>query len=134
MKILALDLSKFKSVGCVYEAESGEHRYRRREKRAGRLRRVLVGVEGAGAGTEVLESRGVCGVGGDVPQLGGSRDLRTMAWRAAVRDATVAGYPGAHPRSRSEAGRAGEGRRSGGPAANDPGGGTTAGRSDGGAD
>lgn len=29
MKILALDLSKFKSVGCVYEAASGEHQYRR---------------------------------------------------------------------------------------------------------
>ncbi len=29
MKILALDLSKFKSVGCIYEAGSGEHRYRR---------------------------------------------------------------------------------------------------------
>ena len=33
MKILALDLSKFKSVGCIYEAASGEHRFRRVNRR-----------------------------------------------------------------------------------------------------
>jgi len=27
MKILALDLGKYKTVGCEYEAESGRHRY-----------------------------------------------------------------------------------------------------------
>src|SRR5712691_9493534 len=44
-----------------------------------------------------------------------------MAGRTTIRDATVAGYPGAHPGSRSEAGGAGGGRRSGGSIANDPG-------------
>src|SRR5215210_4337201 len=45
MKILALDLSKFKSVGCVYEAESGEHRYRRVNTTPQALRDLLVEVE-----------------------------------------------------------------------------------------
>ena len=42
MKILALDLSKFKSVGCVYEAESGEHGYRRVKTRPAELHDLLV--------------------------------------------------------------------------------------------
>jgi transposase len=42
MKILALDLSRFKSVGCVYEAESGEHRYRRVNTRPAELHDLLV--------------------------------------------------------------------------------------------
>ena len=29
MKILALDLGKYKTVGCDYESESGEHRFQR---------------------------------------------------------------------------------------------------------
>ena len=29
MKILALDLGKYKTVGCIYESESGEHRFKR---------------------------------------------------------------------------------------------------------
>jgi transposase len=45
MKILALDLSKFKSVGCVYEAESGEHRYRRVNTRPAELHDLLVEIE-----------------------------------------------------------------------------------------
>src|SRR5260370_24972700 len=45
MKILALDLSKFKSVGCVYEAESGEHRYRRVNTRPAELHDLLVELE-----------------------------------------------------------------------------------------
>jgi transposase len=45
MKILALDLSRFKSVGCVYEAESGEHRYRRVNTRPGELHDLLVELE-----------------------------------------------------------------------------------------
>ena len=28
MKILALDLGKFKTVGCVYESASGEHHFK----------------------------------------------------------------------------------------------------------
>ena len=28
MKILALDLGKYKTVGCDYEAETGKHRFR----------------------------------------------------------------------------------------------------------
>lgn len=42
MKILALDLSKFKSVGCVYESESGEHSYRRVNTRPAELHDLLV--------------------------------------------------------------------------------------------
>ena len=42
MKILALDLSKFKSVGCVYEAESGEHSYRRVKTKPAELHDLLV--------------------------------------------------------------------------------------------
>lgn len=45
MKILALDLSKFKSVGCVYEAESGEHCYRRLNTRPAELHDLLVEIE-----------------------------------------------------------------------------------------
>src|SRR6266480_110612 len=41
MKILALDLSKFKSVGCVYEAESGKHGYRRVNTRPGELQHLV---------------------------------------------------------------------------------------------
>ncbi len=29
MKILALDLGKYKTVGCIYESESGEHQFKR---------------------------------------------------------------------------------------------------------
>ena len=29
MKILALDLGKYKTVGCEYESESGAHRFKR---------------------------------------------------------------------------------------------------------
>ncbi len=45
MKILALDLSKFKSVGCVYEAESGEHGYRRVNTTPQALHDLLVELE-----------------------------------------------------------------------------------------
>jgi transposase len=45
MKILALDLSKFKSVGCVYESESGEHSYRRVNTRPTELHDLLVEIE-----------------------------------------------------------------------------------------
>lgn len=45
MKILALDLSKFKSVGCVYEAESGKHSYRRVSTRPAELHDLLVEIE-----------------------------------------------------------------------------------------
>jgi transposase len=45
MKILALDLSKFKSVGCVYEAASGAHRYRRVNTTPQALHDLLVELE-----------------------------------------------------------------------------------------
>lgn len=45
MKIMALDLSKFKSVACVYESESGEHRYRRVNTQPGPLHDLLVDEE-----------------------------------------------------------------------------------------
>ena len=45
MKILALDLSKFKSVGCVYEAESGAHCYRRVNTTPQALHDLLVEIE-----------------------------------------------------------------------------------------
>ena len=45
MKILALDLSKYKSVGCVYEAASGEHSYRRLNTRPVELHDLLVEIE-----------------------------------------------------------------------------------------
>ena len=45
MKILALDLSKFKSVGCIYEAASGEHRFRRVNTTPQALHDLLVAEE-----------------------------------------------------------------------------------------
>ena len=42
MKILALDLSKFKSVGCVYEAESGAHSFRRVNTKPAELHDLMV--------------------------------------------------------------------------------------------
>ena len=45
MKILALDLSKFKSVGCIYEAVSGAHRYRRVNTTPQALHDLLVELE-----------------------------------------------------------------------------------------
>jgi hypothetical protein len=45
MKILALDLSKFKSVGCLYEADNGEHGYRRVNTRPAEMHDLLVELE-----------------------------------------------------------------------------------------
>src|SRR6185437_15937766 len=41
MKILALDLGKFKTVGCVYEGASGEHRFKTSSTTAAGLARLV---------------------------------------------------------------------------------------------
>jgi hypothetical protein len=38
MKILALDLGKYKTVGCAYESESGVHQFERTFTTPGRSR------------------------------------------------------------------------------------------------
>jgi len=41
MKILALDLGKYKTVGCAYEAESGSHQFQRSFTTAAGLRKMV---------------------------------------------------------------------------------------------
>ena len=41
MKILALDLGKYKTVGCEYESESGAHRFQRSLTTPAALRKMV---------------------------------------------------------------------------------------------
>ena len=45
MKILALDLGKYKTVGCEYESESGAHRFKRSFTTPAALRKMVQAVK-----------------------------------------------------------------------------------------
>jgi transposase len=63
MKILALDLGKYKSVGCEYEAENGKHKFHREGTTGQALHDLLVEVE---PDRVVIE---VCSIAGWVSDL-----------------------------------------------------------------
>lgn len=61
MTILAIDLGKFGSVACVYETESGTHRFEKVATRPGAMHDLVVNVEPARVVIEVGSSAGwVC--------------------------------------------------------------------------
>src|ERR1041385_1256361 len=61
MKILALDLGKYKTVGCEYESESGAHRFHRSATTPAALRKLVRDVNPARVVIEVCSIAGwVC--------------------------------------------------------------------------
>ena len=63
MKILALDLGKYKTVGCDYESESGAHQFKRSFTTPGALRKMVQEVK---PDRVVIE---VCSIAGWVSDL-----------------------------------------------------------------
>ena len=59
MKILALDLGKYKTVGCDYERESGKHRFRASFHHAGGVGAVGEGSKTRSRGDRSLQYRGL---------------------------------------------------------------------------
>ena len=58
MRILALDLGKYKTVGCDYERESGEHRFRGIGTTPGALQQLVQEVKPDRVVIEVCNSAG----------------------------------------------------------------------------
>ena len=82
MKILALDLGKYKTVGCEYESESGAHCFRRSFTTPAGLRQM---VQEVNPDRVVIE---VCSIAGWVCDLMGSMGIAVQvantnddAWR-----------------------------------------------------
>jgi transposase len=82
MKILALDLGKYKTVGCAYESESGAHQFRRTFTAPADLRRLVQEVK---PDRVVIE---VCSIAGWVCDLMGQLGIEVQvantsddAWR-----------------------------------------------------
>ena len=63
MKILALDLGKYKTVGCAYESESGEHQFKRTFTTREGLQRLVQEIKPARVVIEICSIAGwVCDV------------------------------------------------------------------------
>jgi transposase len=82
MKILALDLGKYKTVGCVYESESGAHRFKRSYTTPAKLQQM---VQEENPDRVVIE---VCSIAGWVCDLMGAMGIEIQvantsddAWR-----------------------------------------------------
>ena len=82
MKILALDLGKYKTVGCEYESESGAHRFQRSLTTAAALRKMVQEVKPERVVIEVCSIAGwVCDLMGELGVEVQVANTSDEAWR-----------------------------------------------------
>ena len=82
MKILALDLGKYKTVGCEYESESGAHRFQRSLTTPAALRKMVQEVNPERVVIEVCSIAGwVCDLMGELGVAVQVANTSDEAWR-----------------------------------------------------
>lgn len=82
MKILALDLGKYKTVGCVYESESGAHQFQRAFTTPAALRKMVQAIKPERVVIEVCSIAGwVCDLMGELGLAVQVANTSDDAWR-----------------------------------------------------